>query len=182
MSNISLKSKGVELILPSNHSLDISKGSLTLTLSFNSEGGFSLTQNGQPVAAATPTTPDPRPGTIMPDGTVYAGISPDTGRAFYAAANDEPELLMWGEALERAARKDAHGHKDWRVPTAGELNVLFNNRASIGGFNESDSFPAGWYWSSSDYINYYARNQRFSDGKQYLSSQTSVLSVRCVRG
>ena len=35
------------------------------------------------------------------------------------------------------------------MPTKEELNVLFNNRAEIGGFNETGSDPAGWYWSSS---------------------------------
>jgi hypothetical protein len=27
-------------------------------------------------------------------------------------------------------------YDDWGVPTKGELSVLFNNRAAIGGFNE----------------------------------------------
>jgi hypothetical protein len=34
------------------------------------------------------------------------------------------------------------------VPNKGELNVLFNNRAAIGGFDESGDDPAGWYGSS----------------------------------
>jgi len=38
---------------------------------------------------------------------------------------------------------------NWRVPTKGELDVLFVNRVAIGGFDESGSLPTGWYWSSS---------------------------------
>jgi hypothetical protein len=40
----------------------------------------------------------------------------------------------------------AHGHDDWHVPTKAELDVVFNNRAVIGGFNVTSSDPAGWYW------------------------------------
>jgi hypothetical protein len=31
--------------------------------------------------AATPSTPERKPGATMPDGTVYVGISPDSGKA-----------------------------------------------------------------------------------------------------
>ena len=57
--------------------------------------------------------------------------------------------MTFNEAADYAAKLDAHGLHDWRVPTKGELNVLFNNRAAIGGFNVSGSPPGGWYWSSS---------------------------------
>jgi len=44
---------------------------------------------------------------------------------------------------------DAYGHKDWRVPTKAELNVLFVHQASLGGFDVNGFFfPAGSYWSS----------------------------------
>jgi hypothetical protein len=69
------------------------------------------------------------------------------------------------------------------VPTNGELNVLFKNRAAIGGFNETSSGPAGWYWSSS--LGYYNNMwaQRFSDGRQNtgLTYDTNHASLRLVR-
>src|SRR5712691_7330547 len=94
---------------------------------------------------------DPFEETIarMPDGTVYAGISPATNEPMYATPNDAPLTYTFNQAQKYAAKLDAHGHHDWRVPTKGELNVLFQNRAAIGGFDESGSDPAGWYWSSS---------------------------------
>ena len=52
------------------------------------------------------------------------------------------------------------------MPTKAELNVLFRNRAAIGGFDTTGSNPAGWYWSSSRFYNG-AWAQRFSDGIQY---------------
>ena len=73
----------------------------------------------------------------MPDGTVLAGISPDTNKPMYATPADASLTMTFNEAQEYAAKLDAHGHKDWRVPTKAELNVLFNNRAAIGGFNVS---------------------------------------------
>jgi hypothetical protein len=124
---------------------------------------------------------DPQIGGRMADGTVYAGLSPDTGRPMYATPADAPLTMRWKAAIDYAAKLDAHGHNDWRVPTKSELNVLFNNRAAIGGFDESGSHPAGWYWSSSQYLNNTVWDQRFSDGYQEQSFKDYYPSLRCVR-
>jgi hypothetical protein len=116
----------------------------------------------------------------MPDGTIFAGISPDTSKPMYATPADAPLTMKFNEAKGYAAKLEAHGHKDWRVPTKAELNVLFNNRAAIGGFNVSGSYPAGWYWSSSPFI-WAAWGQRFSDGAQSLDDKPGHLPVRPVR-
>jgi len=123
----------------------------------------------------------PQVGDKIPDGTIYAGISPDTGKAMYATSKDAPLTMKWKAAMEYAAKLDAHGHDDWRVPTKNELNVLFNNRAAIGGFDISGSVPAGWYWSSTQTNDLIAWGQRFSDGSQASNFQTSASSLRCVR-
>src|SRR5580704_12929695 len=92
---------------------------------------------------------EPKLGEKMPDGTIYAGISPDTNKPMYATPADVPPTMTFNQATEYAAHLDAHGHKDWRMPTKAELNVLFNNRAAIGGFDLSGNDPAGLCWSSS---------------------------------
>jgi len=74
--------------------------------------------------------PEPKVGDKMPDGTVLAGISPDTNQPMYAMPADASLTMTSNEAKEYAAKLDAHVHKDWRVPTKAELNVLFNNRSS----------------------------------------------------
>jgi hypothetical protein len=125
--------------------------------------------------------PEPKPGDKIPDGTIYAGISPDTGKAMYATPKNAPLTMKWKAAMEYAAKLDARGHQDWRVPTKGELDVLFNNRAEIGGFNVSGSDPAGWYWSSLQSNFNDAWDQRFSDGYQYTNSESFASSLRCVR-
>ena len=128
-----------------------------------------------------PPPPEPKVGDKMPDGTVLAGISPDTNKPMYATPADASLTMTFNEAQEYAAKLDAHGHKDWRVPSKAELNVLFNNRAAIGGFDISGSDPAGWYWSASPFSIWGAWCQRFSDGAQGSGDKGHHLSVRPVR-
>jgi hypothetical protein len=99
----------------------------------------------------------------------------------YATTADAPLTMKFNKATEYAAQLDAHSHKDWRMPTQAELNVLFNNRAAIGGFNVTGSDPAGWYWSAAPYGNWVAWGQRFSDGLQYYNYKDVHSSVRMVR-
>jgi hypothetical protein len=118
----------------------------------------------------------------MPDGTVYAGVSPDTGTPMYATPKDAPLTCTFNEARKYATKLDAHGHKDWRVPSKAELNALFQNRAAIGGFDETGHIHRGWYWSSSRYSTLNAWAQRFSDGIQSTSYRIYASALRCVRG
>ena len=145
-----------------------------------------------------PTPAAPAIGDKMPDGTIYAGVSPDTGKPMYTAPIDSFRTYMFNDALAYAQTRNKWkvlGHDDWRVPTRAELNVLFNNRAAIGGFNESASPPSRFYWSSSSYDKLFAWGQRFSDGYQgnyykgnplrdgepYGYPDRTPMSVRCVR-
>ena len=121
------------------------------------------------------------PGDKMPDGTVYAGISPDANKPMYATPADAPLIYTFNDAQGYAAKLDAHGHHDWRLPTNAELNVLFNNRGAIGGFDISGSDPAGWYRSSSQTYRWGAWEQRFSDGAQGYTNKITHSSVRPVR-
>jgi len=142
----------------------------------------------------------------MADGTVYAGISPKTHRPMYTTLEDAPGIapsrrtnswgfelplgFTFGQAAKYAKKLDAHDHDDWRVPTKGELNVLFNNRAAIGGFDvsgtcEADEIGPGWYWSSSSFsFPLGGWCQRFSDGNQWgrIRFEDFASSLRCVRG
>lgn len=123
-----------------------------------------------------------RAGDRMPDGSVYAGISPDTGKPLFAAAADAPLRMAFNEAKKYAQKLDLHGHKDWRLPTKDELSVLFKNRASIGGFERGGSASAGWYWSSSlDSYGWLVWVQRFSNGQINHSLKDIRSPVRCVR-
>lgn len=124
---------------------------------------------------------EPKIGDAVPDGTIYAGLSPETGKAMYTTPRDAGRTLTWKRAMAFAARLDAHGHCDWRVPTKAELNVLFQNRGAIGGFETSGRNANGWYWSSSKDVDDTAWGQDFSDGLQISYGKILGSSLRCVR-
>jgi hypothetical protein len=128
-----------------------------------------------------PKSSEHRIGAMMPDGSIHAGISPKTKTPMYTTPTDESCVMTWDDANDLSRNKEAHGHNDWDLPTAEELNVLFNNRLVIGGFNESGAFPAGWYWSSASGSQAGVRVQRFSDGCQGRNFKRYHSSVRCVR-
>lgn len=145
-------------------------------------------------------------GMTMPDRTVYVGLSPDTGRPFYTKRLDASGAMNWRCAAEFAKACRANGHCDWRMPTIGELEVMFNNQSAIGGFGND------WYLSSSkthirrrekkgglcilnDGVVVHAfeqfgpekiidavRVQRFQDGIVSSSDDTGLYKLRCVRG
>jgi hypothetical protein len=150
--------------------------SKTICINFDLFSNENLNASGQVEAE-----PQPQPGDKMDDGTIYAGISPDTNAPMYTTLKDAPLTMKFNDAQEYAAKHEAHGHKDWRVPTKAELNVVFNNRAAIGGFDISGSDPAGWYWSSSQFTWWLASSQRFSDGLQFNIDKDYRSSVRPVR-
>jgi hypothetical protein len=66
-------------------------------------------------------TAEQKIGDVMADGTVYAGISPDTSKPMFAAPADAPGVYDHYEAEKYAKRFEGHGHKDFRVPTKNEL-------------------------------------------------------------
>lgn len=74
-----------------------------------------------------------------------------------------------------------NGQTDWYLPALSELNVLYQNKATIRNFNTSGSV----YWSSTErgdaYSQYDAFHERFSDGVQSVSMKTVAALVRCVR-
>ena len=131
------------------------------------------------ISPAAPTI-----GDIMPDGTVYAGPSSETGLPLYVLPEDPPLTMTWNQAVDYAACLNAHGHRDWRLPTAAELHVLFTRRAAIGGFDRSGIDPQGWYWSSSTAHAFgadFAWGQEFAGGYRYPAHKDFVSAFRCVR-
>lgn len=128
---------------------------------------------------------EPQVGATMPDGTVYAGLSPDTGKAMYAVPADAKLTMKWQWAMDYAAEFKGHGYARgaFRVPTKDELTLLFQNRAAIGGFKEAGSNPGGWYWSSTERRDKaaYAWDQSLYGGSGDWSHKSYELSLRLVR-
>src|ERR1700687_3352641 len=70
----------------------------------------------------------PTIGARTSDGTVYAGISPDTGKVMFTTPEDMPSVLTMKEALHYASGLlDAKGRKGFTLPSPDELSVLRNN-------------------------------------------------------
>jgi hypothetical protein len=126
----------------------------------------------------------PEIGDEMEDGTILAGYY--KGRPLYTTPKDAPGTYTFNQAAEYAKNLDAHGHHDFRVPSKDELNVLCENcdKGKLKGtFNETGSYSAGWYWSSSA-IKYLgsAWTQCFSNWNQHFDHfRFSKSSLRCVR-
>jgi hypothetical protein len=69
-------------------------------------------------------------------------------------------------------------YSDWYLPSKYELNLMYNQRAAIGGF------VGTYYWSSTEAssANYNAWEQDFSNGNQWDgASKAGIHSVRAVR-
>jgi hypothetical protein len=108
-----------------------------------------------------------KPGDRMPDGTVYVGISPNSGRPLYAMPADLPGYHDWQGAQTAATAQTFAGHTDWRLPTKQELNMLYCLREAIGGFKRD------YYGSSSEW------KQDFTNSHQ--GCYDFNVCVRCVR-
>lgn len=133
-------------------------------------------------------------GERMPDGTLYAGLSPDTGRPMYVLACDIPLGMTWKQAMEYAANLEGsavnganHPKGTFRLPTRNELTAMLEHRDKIGGFGENGSLATGWYWSST-----LPRKQphprqdfgwaaRYDDDRRGWYMQALPLSARLVR-
>lgn len=82
-----------------------------------------------------------------------------------------PEGMSW-DAAKRACKKLGRG---WRLPTKDELNIMYQNKDSIGGFAGS------YYWSSTELDDDYAWRQNFTNGSQNILSKDNEIYVRAIR-
>ena len=67
------------------------------------------------------------------------------------------------------------GFSDWFLPSRDELDMMYQQRDLIGGFDSV------WYWSSSEDNRYSAWFQLFSNGSQSIQTKVDRLLVRLVR-
>ena len=110
----------------------------------------------------------------------------------YTTPRDAPLTLTFEQAWDNAASLDAHGHRDWRVPTWDELNVLIKEHRAVGNFDLTHSVSSGRYWASSQVRAFDAWTQRVrplrdesGGGKTHRSDIHGRFyrsSLRCVRG
>lgn len=159
-------------------------------IELGSDGRIAVYTNGEvkvlPASGAAAAFPVLKIGEEIEDGTIFAGVSPDTGGNMFVTQQEASGTFNWNAAMKYAAALYANGHKDWRLPTKAELDVLYQGRhkgALKGTFNESGSDLSGWYWSATEYpdVPASAWMERFSVGVQVWFWKGYGASVRPVR-
>jgi len=86
----------------------------------------------------------------------------------------------WSSASTLCSNSRVGGFSNWRLPTIGELSVLYTYRTTIGGFSTTSSTDSR-YWSSSSAGSTYYYYYNFYLGSQNYADRSSTYRVRCVR-
>jgi hypothetical protein len=79
--------------------------------------------------------------------------------------------MTWNEAKEACADLG----NGWRLPTKDELNLIYENKDVVGGFDDN------FYWSSTELGSNSAWGQNFGNGYQYYYYKSYTNYVRAVR-
>jgi hypothetical protein len=95
---------------------------------------------------------------------IIADQGPVDGGAFAATVCNEYSVTV-----------DGVTYGDWYLPSKHELNLLYIERATVGGFTTN------YYWSSTEIDNGLAWSQNFDFGNQFYYDKDSASSVRAVR-
>ena len=69
----------------------------------------------------------------------------------------------------------ADSYSDWFLPSKDELDLLYQQKAVVGGFAST------YYWSSSEYNSNSAWTQHFFNGNQVTLAKVNSFRVRAVR-
>lgn len=80
------------------------------------------------------------------------GTSPDTEESLYLYSCKTLKLMTWQQATSYAEKFNAQGFTDWRLPTEGELKLIFNPRSQLFGLRtkEANLNPDDYYWTGSE--------------------------------
>ena len=109
-------------------------------------------------------------------GTVISGADGTAiGTGEQNTADIEAGCSTSGIAADICANLTLNGHSDWFLPSKDELNQMYIQKATIGGF------AADNYWSSTEYNITDARTQYFDSGNQVNNDKAGTCRVRCVR-
>jgi len=116
----------------------------------------------------------------LKQGGYVIEVTPNGQHGLVAALQNQSTGVSWNAAndvLSNEANHDASGknYKDWRLPTRRELNLIYNQKASIGGYF------GGSYWSSIEESSSDAYLQYFSTGAQGYGPKGAPYYIRAVR-
>ena len=102
------------------------------------------------------------------------------GRSTLGSGNQNTIDIVSGcSTAETAAKMCSNlvqgGYDDWYLPSKDELNKLYLQKKTIGGFKEA------CYWSSTETGKYNAHSQIFDSGFQTANDKSTTFSVRPIR-
>ncbi|MEP7142290.1 MAG: DUF1566 domain-containing protein [Ferruginibacter sp.] len=109
-------------------------------------------------------------GTYITTNAVRDGIGAFSNTAHIIASQGEGNY-----AAMPCAKYNGGGYGDWYLPSKYELNLLYLQKAVVGGFT------INFYWSSSEFDYAIAWNQFFGNGDQIGSDKEATGYVRAVR-
>lgn len=96
----------------------------------------------------------------------------------YGAENTDSIVAVQGSGNHAAFSCQSYiysSYSDWYLPSLDELQMMYQNRALIGGFT------AGWYWSSSEDNSTFSFCINFNNGTAATQGKTVQYSVRPIR-
>jgi serine/threonine protein kinase len=117
-------------------------------------------QNSPVVIKQEPSVPSPalKIGQKHQGGIIF--YIDNSGKHGKVCAENDMVKMVWKEAMDRCRNSSLNGFNDWYLPSISELNQLYLQRSSIGGFANVN------YWSSTEDGSDSAWLQFFSSGGQ----------------
>jgi len=114
------------------------------------------------------------------DTTGATGTAVGTG-----SANTDAIIIVQGAtetdyAAGLARAYAGGGYNDWFLPSKDELNKMYINKRTLEAVSGFTAFRS-YYWSSTEYGNYYAWYQIFASGNQFNYYKNNTFGVRAVR-
>ena len=120
-------------------------------------------------------------GDIGPYGGVVFYINDSGTVGIEAKSKDESLKMNWNKSIIAIN----HHENDWYLPTKNELDLLYKQKDTVGGFTNAD------YWCSTEYntdalSHLYPKSsdawiQSFGTGYQYIGNKNLNLNVRAIR-
>ena len=92
-----------------------------------------------------------------------------------AAKRDISGEADWNEAMDLCKEYSNGGYSNWRLPTDKELDLLFQQKNTIGGFVRFS------YWSATEYASHFAFFQHFLSGERDNDFKDNTCYVRAIR-
>lgn len=126
------------------------------------------TTNNASIETVQTASPDTLNQVLNPSQII--GVAQKMG-AFEVAQNDLPSMLVWDQAKTSVEMLGT----GWRLPTTEELQIIYKNKDSIGGF------AVDVYWTSEETSAFNARTINFSSGKPGSFSKIYNARIRAVR-